>query len=246
METINMGSQVPAEQFSALADFYESMMDWPFREKVEIPSVKNVLGDISGLRILDFGCGSGFYTRMLHAMGAGYVAGYDASEGMLNYCRKNNSEDNIEYISTLNGQESRYDIVLAIYVLPYARTFAELCAMAEAMTSLLRPGGRLITLPLSPFYNTLEQFYAPYGFTLTSEMPYQNGEKVTLRFVNRPNDTPLTAWYWSQKAIHDAFQLAGLGDIRWRFPRADGYTDHALDNYTEHPHTLLAEGNRIK
>ncbi|UTA81239.1 hypothetical protein J4377_07165 [Halomonas sp. XH26] len=47
-----------SQQFDELAALYEKMAEWPFRKYCEIPSTIEALGDISGLSILDFGCGS--------------------------------------------------------------------------------------------------------------------------------------------------------------------------------------------
>ncbi|WP_261119966.1 class I SAM-dependent methyltransferase [Serratia ficaria] len=130
-------------QFDSLAPLYEDMANWPFRKEIEIPAVLTRLGDLCGLRILDFGCGSGHYSRLLKAKGAERVVGYDVAGGMLHYALEREAQERrgIEYASDLRGFESQFDLVLGVYVLPYAATRAQLSAMVRSMVALLRPGG---------------------------------------------------------------------------------------------------------
>ncbi|MEV0037891.1 hypothetical protein [Streptomyces sp. NPDC050804] len=58
-------------QFDELAEIYEEFSRLPFRRELEFPSVLGVLGDLSGLRVLDLGCGSGVYSRTPARCGAG-------------------------------------------------------------------------------------------------------------------------------------------------------------------------------
>jgi len=230
-----------AAQFSPLAEYYVEMMNWPMRKEIEIPSVINVLGDINGLSVLDFGCGPGWYARKLKSLGAARVTGYDAADGMLNYARAVELQDKcgIEYISDISENKAQYDIVLSVYVIPYAETVEQLSSMINDMVSLLRPGGRLIVLPISPFYTTDEKYYSKYGFSLSTYEPYVDGGKIMLSFPQENN--AVTAWYWSQKTINDVLYQSGLTNVRWSFPRK-ACADPFLDDYVESPHTVIIEG----
>ena len=232
-----------AGQFSPLAEFYVDMMSWPMRAKVEIPSVINVLGNVSGLSVLDFGCGPGYYARKIKSLGAKRVTGYDVADGMLNYAREIEliEQCGIEYISDISESKAQYDIVLSVYVTPYAETVEQLCSMINDMTSLLRPGGRLILLPISPFYTPDETYYLKYGFSLQAQKPHVNGEKIMLSFPKDDTVITVTAWYWSQKTINDVLYQSGLADIRWSFPRKS-CPDPFLDDYVDSPHTVIIEG----
>ncbi|HEX2118439.1 MAG TPA: class I SAM-dependent methyltransferase [Acidimicrobiales bacterium] len=47
------------------------------------PAVLDLMGDVTGLRLLDAGCGPGFYASELVARGAAQVVGFDASPEMV-------------------------------------------------------------------------------------------------------------------------------------------------------------------
>ena len=52
------------------------------------PAVLGLLGDVTGLEVLDAGCGVGFYAAELLARGAASVDGFDASESMIERARR--------------------------------------------------------------------------------------------------------------------------------------------------------------
>ena len=54
-----------------------SFTEIPLRRYVELPSVYQFLGDVTGLSILDLACGTGYYARELRRRGAARVVGVD-------------------------------------------------------------------------------------------------------------------------------------------------------------------------
>ena len=119
-------------QFDELAGLYENMATWPFRQDMEIPTVLGLLGDLSGRDVLDFGCGTGMYSRWIKERGARRVVGYDVSEGMLAYARRREEKERLglSFASQLTPDlEAAFDVVLSVYVLPYATTVDELAAL---------------------------------------------------------------------------------------------------------------------
>lgn len=239
MSSINL-----SEQFDSLAPLYEGMMAWPFRKEIETPALLEKAGNISGLSILDFGCGPGHYSRLLKSRGAARMVGYDAAGGMLDYAREREQQRplGIEYRSSLDGLEGQFDLVLGVYVLPYASSEQALAQMVASMVKLLRPGGRLLTLPLSPYYAHEEEYYAPYGFKLTSSTPHQEGTPVTLHLAGADSPLQVTAWYWSHATLNRALERAGLSHISWTNPQPPDPVDSHLRAYLEKPHSMLVEG----
>ncbi|CAI0807541.1 Ribosomal protein L11 methylase [Serratia ficaria] len=232
-------------QFDSLAPLYEDMANWPFRKEIEIPAVLTRLGDLCGLRILDFGCGSGHYSRLLKAKGAERVVGYDVAGGMLHYALEREAQERrgIEYASDLRGFESQFDLVLGVYVLPYAATREQLSAMVRSMVALLRPGGRLLTLPLNPAYAPQADYYAPYGFRLTTATPHQEGSEVHLHLPVGDRHVDITAWYWSRETLTRTLQQSGLSEIQWHAPHPPNpaSASPSLDAYLQRPHTMLVD-----
>lgn len=146
-----------ASQFDTLGDFYEKMLEWPLRKNVEAPTVLDLIGEnLTGLSVLDFGCGTGTYARWIKNRGASNVTGYDISNGMLEYAKRKALEEHVDlsFTSTiLDDMKGQFDILLSVYVMPYASTIAELNQMCKTMHDLLRPGGLIITLPIHPAFS---------------------------------------------------------------------------------------------
>jgi 2-polyprenyl-3-methyl-5-hydroxy-6-metoxy-1,4-benzoquinol methylase len=108
--------------------------------------VRRVLGDVTGLDILDLGCGTGRFSRWLAAQGA-RVTGVDFSADTLELARRASGPDlhyrqgsvfELEDVATC-------DLVFALGVLTVAcRGPEELRRALERMRRALRPGGRLL------------------------------------------------------------------------------------------------------
>lgn len=243
-------SREAADQFDQLGALYEDMATWPFRKYIETPSVFTALGPLQGLDVLEYGCGSGYYSRLLKRAGARKVVGYDLAEGMLDYARRCAQRDGLDigFRSTLDeSTRGSFDLVLAVYVLPYATNLAELEQMAAEMMAPLRPGGRLLALLIHPRYAPDPSYYAGCGFTLTPDdpdAPYQEGGRLRLDLRYRQYDASVHAWYWSQQAIDAALGKAGADSIGWSNPTLVAGHDlaevpAALQAYVDEPHAAI-------
>jgi toxoflavin synthase len=234
-------------QFDDLAALYENMSEWPFRRDVEIPNVFAILGDVRERDILDFGCGNGMYSRWLKARGARRIVGYDISRGMLNYAKRREENDRlgIDFTSELPRElEGQFDIVLAVYVLPYASSVVELDDMCTQMARVLRPGGRLITLPIHPGYARDRQYYEPLGFRLAPLGDDVDGGKVQLDLCMKPYDVHVIAYVWNHASLDKALHRAGFSVVQWvefgQLGAAEPSSpDPALQAYLNKPHAAL-------
>lgn len=235
-------------QFDTLATLYDNMSTQPFRREIEMPAVLEHIGDVKGLNILDFGCGSGHYARLLKSKEANRVVGYDIAGGMLEHAREREIKypQGIEYTSTLDGFENKFDLVLGVYVLPYASCREELQNMVDSMVKLLRPRGRFLTLSLNPQYAIDQNYYTPYGFQLTTDHPHQEGSEVYLHLPQGDDHIIITAWYWSRASMDRAFEKAGLKDIQWSHPQPGDFSSTMdLTSYIDNPHTVLVDGRYV-
>lgn len=237
-------------QFDELASLYEEMAELPWRKDLEIPTVLGLLGDLTGAAVLDIGCGSGVYTRRIRSCGARRVVGIDESEGMVAYAKAREREERlgIEYlVGPLPASEhGTFDLVLGVYVLPYATTRGELRALCTVAHEALRPGGRFVTLPVNPDYVNDSDYYARYGFRLYSEHPRQDASPMTLTLRFGGHDVTVIARYWTRSTLEDVVRTAGFRDVEWR-----GYTmdpavaaERGADfwrNYLTAPHAAILD-----
>jgi SAM-dependent methyltransferase len=115
-----------------------------YREFVNNPEFFELLGDISGMRVLDVGCGEGYNTRKFADLGA-QVVGMDVSRLMIAAARDHEADEprGIEYHETPASDLSMYgddsfDAVLSTMTLMDLDDYAE--SIAE-ISRVLKPGG---------------------------------------------------------------------------------------------------------
>ena len=107
----------------------------------------HLLGDVAGLRIVDFGCGSGANTVLLANRGA-HVWGVDISEDLIRLARRrlevNGRAGTAEFIVAsahdLPFPDGSIDIVFGIAILHHL----DLRLVSKEVHRVLRPGGRAI------------------------------------------------------------------------------------------------------
>ena len=235
-----------SSQFDELAALYEEFSRQPFRQELEFPSVLGALGDVSGLRVLDLGCGSGVYTRKLAGLGAA-VTGVDESRGMVGYAERREREEptGAAYIAGPVPPEftGTMDVVLGVYVLPYATTITELTGLCVAAARALRPGGVFVTLPIHPDFHADPGYYAPYGFRLRAS-DRDDAAPVVLDLRANGHEATVTARYWTAVTLTTVLGDAGFETINWLPHRttatgAEGTRAAYFKPYLSAPHAAL-------
>ena len=110
--------------------------------------VRDALGVAPGERILDVGCGPGFYVaELLERVGSdGSVVGIDSSQPMLAVAaHRSEGHDNVSFheadATSLPVEDASFDAALSVQVLEYV---ADVPAALAEMYRALRAGGRLV------------------------------------------------------------------------------------------------------
>src|SRR6185437_2572995 len=90
----------------------------------EWPAFQRMLpGSLHGLRVLDLGCGLGYYAREMRTRGARDVVGVDLSERMLDAARAQTNDTGITYVrAALESYEptaASFDLVMSSLALHY-------------------------------------------------------------------------------------------------------------------------------
>ena len=136
-------------QYDAIAEAYQDSKQLPFREYIEAHSLFEILGDIRGATALDLACGDGFYTRKIKQAGALEVTGVDLSAEMIKLAEKEERARPLgcKYLHrdvAALELSAQVDLVVAMYLLNYAKTKEELLRFVEVAYNMLRPGGRFV------------------------------------------------------------------------------------------------------
>ncbi|WP_159082998.1 class I SAM-dependent methyltransferase [Burkholderia mayonis] len=245
-----------AEQFGELSDLYEDMFEWPFRKHFEAPTVQKIVGNPQNLSIIDFGCGGGGYTRKFKKLGAKHITGYEPTDGMRDDASKRAEQEqlDINYVSELTPKlAGQFDVLLSIYVLPYATSPTQLDAMCTEMASLIRPSGRFIAVTINPDINPAPEYYERYGLRFMPSDPdkshYSDCSRLTLDLNYRGYEGSVYAWYWGKASIENALNNAGIHSIVWHRLKALEFKSDLdipgdLRPYHDWPHAIVIEGKK--
>jgi SAM-dependent methyltransferase len=242
--------------YNQIAAEYREAKRQPWRFFVERYTLFRLLGDVAGKSVLDLACGEGFYARALRHQGAARVVGVDLSEGMIALARQEEARKplGIEYrvgdAREVDGAAG-FDLVVAAYLLNYARTAEELREMARAVARSLKPGGRFVAVNNNPD-QPLEYFGSgrPYGFVKSTPGNLRAGDPIVFTiFLDGGGSFDITNYYLSRRAHEEALTAAGLRDVRWHPPRVspEGVAQFGREfwaDFLEHPPVIFIEAVR--
>jgi 2-polyprenyl-3-methyl-5-hydroxy-6-metoxy-1,4-benzoquinol methylase len=207
--------------YNHISDTYDQTKTSPLRKYVDEYTLLNILGDVRGKSVLDLACGHGHYTRIVKAQGAAQVAGVDVSQAMIAEARLQEQQTplGIEYhvqdVADLEWM-GRFDIALAVYLLPYAATRRQLSGMCRSIHRNLKPGGKLVVATFNPAVTEAElPGYQPYGVNLTAPTGLRDGAAITASLDIPDGSVDLTAHYWSQETYEHTLTEAGFQTITW-------------------------------
>lgn len=245
---------------TAVAAYESSMEEMPFREHVEAYSFLNAVGDIRGRNVLDLGCGSGLYARRLRRAGAARAVGMDESIAMVEHARRREEREGlgVEYVAAnaadpaagdLPDIAGSFDVVTAVYVLPYASSREALEGFCTTARRALRAtGGRFVAAVLNPGFSTDPQWYRGYGMLLSSQQSPAEGTPGHLRAWVGPEVLDLDFFRWSAEAHEQAFKAAGFDRVSWGRPTVSEegrakYGEAFWANYLDCPHALIIDAH---
>ncbi|KRB21084.1 MULTISPECIES: class I SAM-dependent methyltransferase [Mesorhizobium] len=119
----------------------------------EWPALRAMLPEVGGLRIVDLGCGFGWFCRWAHEHGASHVLGLDLSEKMLARARAVGPDTGIAYeradLDHLSLPPGGFDLVYSSLALHYVEDVARLFSMVH---QALSPGGHFVFSTEHPIY----------------------------------------------------------------------------------------------
>jgi len=119
----------------------------------EWPALRALLPALGGLRVLDLGCGFGWFCRWAREGGAATVLGIDVSERMLARARAETRDAAITYgradMERLQLPPAAFDLVYSALALHY---IADLGGLVAAVHRALVPGGTLVFSVEHPIY----------------------------------------------------------------------------------------------
>lgn len=119
-----------------------------------------LLGDVSGKRILEIGCGSGHSLAYLSQHGAGELWGLDLSTTQIEFARSLLAAQNVNARLFVSPMEENpglpldyFDLILSIYGIGWTVNLTQTLALVH---SYLKPGGTFMFSGEHPIYSCIE------------------------------------------------------------------------------------------
>jgi len=183
---------------------------------LEEPHVRAAAGDVSGLTVLDLGCGTGRHTAWLASAGA-RVTALDFSPGMLAEARRAATGADVRFLQhdlhqPLPLPSGTFDLVVSGLVLEHLRDLAGFFAEAHRV---LRASGRAVVSAMHPAM-FLRGSQARFTDPATGE-------------VVQPGSLPHQLGDFVMAAVGAGFTLETIGEhapdapFAARYPRAEKY-----------------------
>ncbi len=119
----------------------------------EWPALRALLPGLRGLRVLDLGCGFGWFCRFVREQGAAHVTGIDVSQNMLEKAHAMTRDAAITYrradMERLSLAPASFDLAYSSLALHYV---ARLAPLLLGVHQALVPGGRFVFSVEHPIY----------------------------------------------------------------------------------------------
>jgi SAM-dependent methyltransferase len=144
---VNPDASSPIQNIYDNPDFfagYKNLRDTQsgLNEVLEQPALRALLPALSGLAVLELGCGMGQFARYCAEQDAAKVVGVEVSEKMLEVARAENSPEGVTYlhaaIETVELPPAHFDLAVSSLALHYIEDYAD---AVRRVHSWLKPGG---------------------------------------------------------------------------------------------------------
>ena len=120
----------------------------------EWPTLRSMLPDVSGRRVVDLGCGFGWFSRWAAAESATSVLGIDVSDSMLERARTDTADASVQYrrcdLDRLDLEPGSTDVVFSSLALHYVHDLERLVA---SVAGALTDGGSIVFSVEHPIYS---------------------------------------------------------------------------------------------
>ena len=163
--------------------YIERVDSAPYNALYERPAMVSMMPELRGCRVLDLGCGSGFFLELALARGAKSVTGVDRSEEMIRHCMSRTQGRAALFQADLRSPmlflgDHKMDIAIASLVVHY---LPDIHAFGREVWRVVAPGGSVIistSHPMADFYDSastdyfaveeVEDEWSSYGITMSS------------------------------------------------------------------------------
>jgi len=177
---------------------------------------------LADMRVLDLGCGLGYFAREARARGAREVLGVDLSERMLSEARRRTDDPAIVFVRAsleeFAADPASFDLVVSSLALHYIADYA---GLVRRIAGWLVPGGRLtfsVEHPIFTAHGSSDWHKGPDGAALhwPVDRYREEGERRTRWFVDG-----VVKYHRTVETYVNGLLDAGLRLVRLEEPEAE-------------------------
>jgi len=204
------------KQYNKIGEKYANMIKTdPLKNYLQYPGLIRLLGDIKGKKILDIGCGNGFFSKMVAEKGASIV-GFDVSEKQIELAIENEKRDKLGMTFVCSDQfkfsyPEKFDLAFSNMVIFYATNFNELVQFFKCAFKSLKDNGKFISVIVNPNYKG-------FGKLNYDRKIVREGNKAKSEFyINGKFDVSSGFYTWFTKDEYEgAAKKAGFSKAEWK------------------------------
>ena len=202
---------------------------WFFNEYLEMPAMIKALGNVRGKKLLDWGCGSGIYAKVLNRNGA-IIKGFDISEEMIKIAKKDNPDLDLRVGSGLKIPfNEKFDIVFASLALHYLKDwnkafkevsrvlkkdgvflFSDDNPVTKSSKSMIHENKKIKALGIRNYFKEGEMHYADW------KLP--NGKTVRIRSYAKTYESIIKMIIKNNFEIIDYVDVYPIPSAKSKFP----------------------------
>ena len=197
----------------------------PVVKKILVPSFFSLLGDISNKSVIDFGCGTGNYTRLIKQKTSQKVIGVDISSEMIKIALIPEAKEPLGIIYEVHDivkpyKNELFDIVVINYVLNHANSFEMLKAIIKNSFDILNKNGKVLGHTVSPFIES-KNFPKLLKYGLKFEVdrePIQKYDPFHVEFISFDSNAKFDDFFVPPEDYERAFEECGFVKFKWFYP----------------------------
>ena len=227
-------------QYDAIGTKYNTIHSLPLKqlEQADFRSAVQPFLSQSHTSVIDFACGTGFYSEQLLAWGAAHVTGIDLSPSMVAGANSRLAPDVAAGRARFvvgDGTEARsyapggasvegFDVATGAWFLNYASSQEQLATMFRAVALNLKPAGVFVGIvppPSDDVAGVAEVFNRPPLSELYPRIEYtaelESGEGWHTHIFADDQGVDFWAWHLKKSVYEEAARQGGMmGRVEWR------------------------------
>jgi|SRR3989344_6152457 len=204
------------KEYDKIGEKYANLIkNDPLKNYLQYPGLIGLLGNVKGKKILDIGCGNGFFSSMIAKKGA-KIVGFDASEKQIELAIQNEKKMKLEMEFFCSDQfkfsyPGKFDLAFSNMVIFYAVNFNELVQFFKCAFKHLKDKGEFISIIINPDYKRFGELH--YDRKIIRE-----GNKAKSEFyINGKFDVSSEFYsFFTKQEYESAAREAGFSNSKWK------------------------------